>query len=261
MQRVLVIGRGSTHTLETPLYRALFEKVGLDWHCESKELASAEEVHKLLAGSDWLAAHMGAPYNDLFPEVATITAASVKLSGGANMLFRKNTQVVALNTVGLACVRSLQREGTNFAGAKVVVQGAGPTALAILAAAAQAGAARVALIGFDRDQTKEELNAFIARYKELAYATMDLEPAQAGDRSFRAAYEEPTYAYGSLTTSTTEIATADIVIDATEAQKEPGVVLAQVVENASVLLSAHEVENPFSTEELFSFMSEVALPC
>ena len=251
---------------ELAMYRALFEKLGLAWHCCSIHGSSEDETRSFLLQSDWLAVHFPAcaadSYKALAAEVATIKAASVKLTGGANMLFRKNEQVLALNTEGLACVRSLQREGNAFTGAHVVVQGGGVVALACLAAAAQAGAARVALIGADHDQAKEELLGFIERYKELAYATLDLEPAHAGDRSFRAAYEDPTYVYGSLARSTNEITAADICIDVADmANKSRGMAVAQAVENASVLLSAHAIENPLDAEELYALMYEAAGPC
>ena len=84
-----------------------------------------------------------------------------------------------------------------------------------MAAAAQAGAARVALIGRSRDRTKEVLEAFLTRYKKLAYATFDFEPVRPDERSFRSAYEEPSFVFGSYETSTQEIAGADILIDAT----------------------------------------------
>ena len=248
------------------MYRTLFEKLDLSWCCYSVNCVSAEEARNLFSQSGWIAVHIPACAADFIKaaaaEAASIKAASVKLSGGADMLFRKDEHLLALNTAGLACVRSLQREGHSFTDASVVVQGSGFTALATLAAAAQAGAARVALIGTDRDQSKEELLAFIERYKGLAYATMDLEPAHVGDRSFRTAYEEPTYVYGSLTTSTQEIAAADICIDVAEmTQRSRGFAVAQAVENASLLLSAHNIEQALDSDELYELMLKAASPC
>ncbi len=275
VQQLLAISDGAaeesstaahTSLAELSMYRALFEKLGIAWHCNSQNCASVEEARNFLSQSNWLAVHIPASVSEsikaVAAEAATIKAASVKLSGGADMFFHKNEHLLALNTSGLACVRTLQREGHSFADAHVVVQGSGCTALAVVAAAAQAGAARVALIGADHTRTKEELMGFIGRYKELAYATMDLESAHAGDRSFRAAYEEPTYVYGSYARSTNEIAAADICIDVAEmANKSRGMAVTQAVENASVLLSAHAIENPLEPDELYTLMFEAAEPC
>lgn len=302
MQKLFLLGRSIAHSASPAMYNALYEKLGLNWHYDLADCATESEAHALLADSSWLSVNVTTPYKPLAAAYADVKAASVKLTGGANMLFRTGEKLCALNTDGLGCVRYIQHEGFSFQDAKVVVCGTGPTSLAIFVAAAQAGAARVALISRNRDHAKEVLEDFLANYKQLAYATLDLEPAREDERSFRAAYEEASFAFGSYETSTHEIAGADIVIDATplgmnEGDPLPfdaallgsqtlvfdvvyghgqsqllaaaqqagcavrdgrGMVVAQAVENAAVLLDVQQVENTFTWDDMFALMFEAA---
>lgn len=302
MEHLFLLGKDISHSVSPVMYNVLYTKLGLDWVYELADLSTEEETKTFLEQSSWLSANVTTPYKPLAAARADIKAASVKLTGGANMLFRKGKKLCALNTDGLGCVRYIQHKGYRLGDAKVVVCGTGPTSLAIFAAAAQAGAARVALIGRNRDHAKDVLEGFLATYKQLAYATIDLEPAREGEQSFREAYEETSFAFGSYTTSTSEIASADIVIDATplgmhEGDPLPfdaallggqdlvfdvvyghgdsrllaaaeqagcqvldggGMVVAQAVENAAMLLSAQQVDNAFSWTEMFALMSEAA---
>ena len=215
MENLYLVGKGIAHSKSPAMYNALYAHLSLDWRYELADLESNDLARDFFASDAWLSLNVTTPYKPLATSAADVLAASVQLTGGANMLFGLEGKTVALNTDGVGCVRHIQREGFAFGGARVVVCGTGPTSLAIFAASAQAGASRVALIGRDRDKAKRVLEAFMARYKKLAYATMDLKAARAGERSFRAAYEEPAYVFGSYSTSTNEIASADIIIDAT----------------------------------------------
>jgi shikimate 5-dehydrogenase len=131
------------------------------------------------------------------------------------MLIDRDGVPVGMNTDGTGCIRHIERAGYSFDGACVAICGTGPTSLAILQAAAAAGAAVVVLVGRDKGRSEQVLGRFIETYRGLAYATIDIASLDEGHRSFREAYEEPDYLFGSYTTSTSALKDADIIIDAT----------------------------------------------
>lgn len=302
MEHLYLIGKSIAHSKSPNMYNALFDKLGLDWRYELADLPSEREARSLMEGGGWLAANATTPYKALAYQVAQVKAASVQLSKGANFLLAREGVLLGLNTDGLGCVRHIKRSGYSFEEARVVVCGTGPTSLSILAAAAQAGAARCTLIGRDRDRTKEAAEGFVGRYRDWAYATIDMPPASAGERSFRAGYEETTFAFGTYSSARNEIAHADIVVDATplgmnEGDPLPfdaellggqtlvydvvyghgessllkaardagcgvldgcGMVVAQAVENAGMLLDAHGIDPGMDADALYDLMEEAA---
>ncbi|MBQ9068876.1 MAG: shikimate dehydrogenase, partial [Eggerthellaceae bacterium] len=298
MERHFLVGRGIAHSKSPAMYNALYDRLGLDWRYDLEDVGSEQDAKRLIEAGGWLSANATTPYKQLAARCAQVKAASVQLAGGANLLIARNGAVVGLNTDGRGCVRHIQRAGHGLEGARVVVCGTGPTSLAIFLAAAQAGADRVALIGRDRDRTKAVLEGFVARWKELAYATVELSSPDSGERSFREAFEACSFVFGTYETSTNEIAGATVVVDATPLGMQPGdplpfaeellggqelvydvvyghggsrlldaaeqagcavldgrgMVVAQAVENARVVIDAHGVDAGMDWDEMFQLM-------
>ena len=183
--------------VQTPCTTAM----GIDWRYELADIADEADVRAFLAARDFASINITTPYKPLAFEYATAQAATAKLARGANLLVRAGDELVAYNTDGQGCVDYLKRAGFAFPGARVVVCGTGPTSLAILHACAVAGAADVTLVGRDRDRTHAALARYVETFGELAYSALDVSAAHDGGRTFKRAYEETSFRYGSYATS------------------------------------------------------------
>lgn len=221
MERLFVIGHPVAHSKSPVMYNALYGSLGLDWRYGLLDLGTSAEADAFLAQRDWLSVNITMPYKPNAYAACDVTAASAKLTRGVNMVMNRNGVLVGLNTDGVGCIRHIEREGYSFHGKHVVVCGTGPTSLAMVLAAAQAGADRIVLLSRRKERSQRVLAAFVHEFGHLAYATLDLEPDREGQRSFRRAYEETDFLFGSYRTSTTAIASADIVIDATPLGMQP----------------------------------------
>lgn len=93
--------------------------------------------------------------------------------------------------------------------------GTGPTALAIVHATALAGADEIVLLGRDKQRCRAVLETYVRDFGTLAHATIDLPAADDGRRSFREAFEDTAFRFGSYATSTQAISAADVVVNAT----------------------------------------------
>lgn len=215
MKQLYIVGRDISHSKSPVMYNALYKSMGLDWHYGVKDIPTESEAADFLQDGAWLSVNITTPYKPLAFRAAQVRAASAKLSGGVNMLINRDGVPVGLNTDGVGCIRHIERAGYSLSGARVAVCGTGPTSLAIFHAAATAGAASIVLVGRDKHRSEDVLNRFIETYRELAYATIDIDALDEGHRSFKEAYEEPDYLFGSYTTSTSALKHADIIIDAT----------------------------------------------
>lgn len=214
-ENLYLLGHPIAHSKSPVMYNAVYEQLGLPWHYDLMDCATEEEAQAFLAARDFLSVNITTPYKPHAFAAATAKAASAKLAHGANLLVKKGDALIAYNTDGQGCVAYLERAGVSFTGAHVVVCGTGPTALAILHAVAQAGADEIVLVGRNKERSQRVLETYVSEYGKLAHATIDLPPAQEHHRSFRTAYDETTFKFGSYTTSTKALAAADVVINAT----------------------------------------------
>lgn len=214
-QHLYLLGHPISHSKSPAMYNAAYERLGLPWRYGLMDCATNEEAEAFLAAHDFLSVNITTPYKPCALRAATSCAASAKLAAGANLLVSKGDALIAYNVDGQGCVAYLEREGASFAGASVVVCGTGPTALAILHAAALAGAREVVLVGRDKDRSRAVLENYVSLFGELAYATFELPAVKDGHRSFKQAYDETKFKFGSYATSTQAISAADVIIDAT----------------------------------------------
>ena len=214
-QKLYVLGHPVAHSKSPVMYNAVYAKLGFPWEYDLMDCETPAEAKAFLAARDFLSINITTPYKPEALAAATACAASAKLAHGANILVKKGDALIAFNTDGRGCVGYLERTGFSFDGAKVAVCGTGPTALAILHAAAIAGASEVLLLSRDKERAREVLDRYVGEFGTLAHATVDLQAAVDGHRSFLAAYDETAFKFGSYTTSTQAIAAADLVINAT----------------------------------------------
>ncbi len=220
-ERLYILGHPVAHSKSPVMYNAVYGELGLPWSYGFADYQQEEDARAFVDARDFLSINITTPYKPLAFESATRKAASAKLAQGANVLVRKDNELIGFNTDGEGCVRFLELAGVNFAGKRVVVCGTGPTALSILHNCAVAGAAVVLLLSRDTERARRILEAYLERFGLLANATIDFPAVIEGHRSFREAYEKPTFKFGSYKTSKNALHAADIVINATPLGMNP----------------------------------------
>ena len=139
-ERLYILGHPVAHSKSPVMYNALYERLGLPWTYALADYAELDEARAFLDARDFLSVNITTPYKPLAFQAATRKAASAQLAQGANVLVRKDEQLIGFNTDGDGCVKFLELAGVTFKGKRVVVCGTGPTALSILHACAIAGA-------------------------------------------------------------------------------------------------------------------------
>lgn len=215
MQKLYIVGHPVAHSKSPVMYNAIYSKLGLDWDYGFMDIDTAEAALDFLKGDDYLSVNITTPCKPQAFEAADIKAATAQLAGGVNLLVRKEGHHLGYNVDGQGCIRFLEREGVRFGGKKVVVCGTGPTALSILHASAQAGAAEAVLIGRDKERTHSTLEDYVDKYRELVSTAIPLPASEEGHLGFAEAYEKVEFKFGAYETSTKAIASADVIIDAT----------------------------------------------
>ncbi len=213
-ERAYLLGHPVSHSKSPVMYRAAFEALGLDWTYELLDCSDGGDARALIEARDYLFLNITMPHKPLAFKCATHPTAAASLARGANLLVVEEGGLFADNTDGVGCTDYLQRRGCGFSGARVAVCGTGPTACAILHAAAAAGAARAALIGRDGSRAQARLDGYRAAASELAG-----EPSSAAGPFAQMALDEPLppseFAAFSYDAASDELARADLIVDAT----------------------------------------------
>lgn len=214
-KKLYILGHPVSHSKSPVMYNALYEALGLPWHYDFMDLPSDSDARDFLKARDFLSVNITTPYKPIAYEVATHKAASAQLAQGVNLLVVKDEAMIGYNVDGEGCVRFLELAGVCFKEAKVAVCGTGPTALAILHSAVQAGASEVLLLGRDKDRACRVIGRYMDTYRHLAMTAIDMPSAVEGHLGFGEAYRHAEFKYGSYATSKKAIAEADVIIDAT----------------------------------------------
>lgn len=220
-ENLYLLGHPIAHSKSPVMYSAAYKRLGLPWRYELADKPTQDEARAFLAAQDFLSVNVTTPYKLDAYEAATHRAASAKLAHGANVLVKHGDTLLAYNTDGQGCVAYLERTGFSFADASVVVCGTGPTALSIYHACAIAGAREVVLIGRDKERSRRVLTTYVDEFEVFASAAIDLPPAEEHHRSFREAFDDTLFKFGSYATSTQAIQAADLVVNATTLGMKP----------------------------------------
>lgn len=220
-EKLYVLGHPVAHSKSPAMYNAVYSRLGLSWEYGLADCPTEAEAQAFLDKKDFLSINITMPYKPHALASANARAASARLAKGANLLVRKGDLLIAYNTDGQGCIDYLERCGFVFADKSVAVCGTGPTSLAILHAAAQAGAREVVLLGRNKEKSSQVLQDYLSDFGLLANATIDLPAPKAHHRSFREAYNGCAFKYGSYATSHKTIAAADLIIDATPLGMKP----------------------------------------
>ena len=198
-EKAFVLGHPVAHSKSPVMHNAAYKALGWDWDYGFADCATEDEARAFLAGGDWRALNITMPYKPHALQAADDPTAAAQVAGGANVLIRRaDGSLFADNTDGKGCVAYLRRRGVEFANARVVVCGTGPTSISIMHACACADAAEVSLL------SRDGLRAACAleRYASTCEATVDGLPAA---RFAALSYEGAAQV----------IASADVIVDAT----------------------------------------------
>jgi len=214
-EKLYLLGHPTAHSKSPVMHNALYKKLNLPWDYETKDCPSEEEARTFLEKRDFLGINITMPYKPLAFEFANVKAASAILAQGANVLVKKKDTLIAYNKDGEGCVSFLEQKGFNFKGAQVVICGTGPTSLAILFAAAIAGAEKVVLVGRNKQRVERTLKGCIKEFQAMANGPFDLPAARKGHRTFREAYEKTNFTYCSYQSLPGIFAKVDLIVNAT----------------------------------------------
>ena len=121
-ERLYILGHPVAHSKSPVMYNALYERLGLPWPYALADYAELDEARAFLDARDFLSVNITTPYKPLAFQAATRKAASAQLAQGANVLVRKDEQLIGFNTDGDGCVKFLELAGVTFKGKRVVVE-------------------------------------------------------------------------------------------------------------------------------------------
>lgn len=215
MEKLYILGHPVSHSKSPVMYNAAYGELGLDWEYGFMDLDSPQEAERFLSSKDYFSLNITTPYKPQAYDAAEIKAASAQLAHGVNLIANKDGHLLGFNVDGQGAVRFLEREGLSFMDANVVVCGTGPTALSILHACVLAGAAKVLLLGRDKERARQVLERYVDEYRHLASTAIPMPSAEDNHLSFVEAYDHATFKFGAYETSKKAIAGADVIVDAT----------------------------------------------
>lgn len=218
MEKLYIVGHPVAHSKSPEMYNAAYKKMGLDWVYDKMDLPDHDAALEFLKSGDYLSVNITTPYKPDAFEAADALGATARLAKGVNLLASKDGKRVGYNVDGQGCIAYLERAGVVFKGKKVAVCGTGPTALSIVHACAIAGAKDILLLGRDKERARRILQRYVEDFRHLV-STAIVFPGAAdgvdGHLSFKEAFENAEFKFGTYDTSTKAIAAADVIIDAT----------------------------------------------
>lgn len=214
-EQLFIIGHPVAHSKSPAMHNALYQELGLDWDYGFADLEDDAEAQRFIEGRGFLGCNVTMPYKPAAFAGADIQAATAKLAGGANVLVNKDGVLICYNVDGKGCIGYLELADVSFADARVAVCGTGPTSLAIMHAAAEAGAADVVLLGRNKERAQVCVNRYLDEYRELLSTAVPMPSSVDGHLGFAEAYEHANFRFGDYAGARRAIAQADVIVDAT----------------------------------------------
>lgn len=220
-ERLFIVGHPVAHSKSPAMHDALYRAVGLEWEYGFADQEDDRAARTFIADRSFLGCNVTMPYKRIAFAQADVQAASAKLAGGANVVANKDGLLICYNVDGKGCIGFLELAGVTFADARVVVCGTGPTSLAIMHAAVEAGAADITLLGRDKCKAQERVDAYLEEYRLLLGTAVPMPSAVEGHLSFADAYEHANFRFGDYAGARRAIAQADVIVDATPLGMQP----------------------------------------
>ncbi len=214
-EKLYIAGHPVAHSKSPAMYNALFRRYHLDWEYGFADEPDEAAAEALFRAREFLSLNVTTPYKQTALSCADLPAASAKLAGGANVLLNLNGELIAYNVDGLGCVGYLESKGVRFREAEVAVCGTGPTSVAIMHAAVEAGAARAVLLGRSKERAQARMRAYLDQFQELVSTAIPLPSPVEGHLSLVEAYEHAEFSFGEYESARSVLSEADVIIDAT----------------------------------------------
>lgn len=223
MKEFFVLGRSIAHSCSPQMHRAAFDRMGLAWRYGRQDLDDPSLARDLIDSREYAGANVTMPYKPLALELADVVDVSARLAGGANVLSVKDGALFAYNVDGIGAVDSVRAQGVSLEGRRVVVCGTGPTSLAILHAAAAAGAAEAMLLGRNAARARESLDAYLSRLASVAGMSQGgLPQCLFSYRDVREVASSTRFSAGDYSSCADAVSVSDLVFDATPLGMSPG---------------------------------------
>jgi shikimate dehydrogenase len=152
--RAAVLGRPIAHSLSPVLHRAAYADLGLDWSYTAIECGAEDLAAVLAARPDWAGFSCTMPLKRVALELAAEVAPMAVAVGAANTLLPLPDGRWRADNTDVAGIVATLRAAGSASGAATVL-GAGGTAQAAVAAFAELGLSRCAVLVRDPDRTAE----------------------------------------------------------------------------------------------------------
>lgn len=221
-ENLFIVGHPVAHSKSPVMHEALYRALGLDWSYGFADIEDEAAARRFIEGRAFIGCNVTMPCKPIAFACADIQAATAKLAGGANVLANKDGILICYNVDGKGCVGYLEMAGVSFSDARVAVCGTGPTSLAIMHAAAEAGAADIVLLGRSKERAQACVDRYLDEYRELLSTAIPMPSAVEGHLGFAQAYEHASFRFGDYEGARKAIANADVIIDATPLGMNPG---------------------------------------
>ena len=212
-KKLLIVGSNEAFRIQEKLHHSFFRETNIGWECQFIENPDHAMLDNLIEAREYSALILDEPYKKYAARCADIQAASARLACGAGLLVCKDTVLLAYELEGSARATLLSEEGFDYRGALVLVCGEKPSALADVLAASLFGARKIIYLAESKQKAQQRLHNFVTEFGKLAYATIDLPPSDEHQLSFRDAYDQTSFSFGSYHSSTQIFEEADFVID------------------------------------------------
>lgn len=151
MHNMIILANASRGSDREALYTAAFDHAGLEWRCQTYEVASTDDALAFINDGDWDAIDVAGAFGAAALPLCTKAETAAQAAGAVNLLVRGEEGVMGFHTAGLASVAYLARQGVFAQHNKAAVCGINATARSIIYALSNAGAQAGALFGPDKD--------------------------------------------------------------------------------------------------------------
>lgn len=175
-----VTGYPLTHTISPAFQQPAFDRYGIPavYRPYPVTAAALPDFIAALREPAWLGLNVTIPHKEAVKDLLDQCTATAETIGAVNTLFKENGKLMGDNTDAHGFLTALRADGAaDPAGARVLVLGAGGAGRAVLAALAQAGAARVTLANRHRARAENLLAALSAALRAQETAVVDWDSA------------------------------------------------------------------------------------
>ena len=211
MRRLTFIATPSSRSAAQTFRRAFMDKTAT-WSVSIGECSTIAEAQRACSGADH-AYVVAAPFRSILAGEAAMLGSSVRLTQGADIMFRGASQRLCVSQVARAAIDAMEQIYLPVFGAHVVVLGSGSAALDFAYEFSRAGVDEVIILDDDKERARNNVEAFLDAYDRDKTRIIDTEASREGHLSALRAYEHASYLFGSYS-SRSRITSADVVIDA-----------------------------------------------